>query len=63
MTLCDKDHQEVCFDGMECPVCLEFLENKQDKKTIERLEQEVSDLKSDNDELFSRLYEIEGDKS
>jgi uncharacterized protein (UPF0335 family) len=48
---------------MECPVCLEFLENKQDKKTIERLEQEVSDLKSDNDELFSRLYEIEGDKS
>jgi transcription initiation factor IIE alpha subunit len=59
MNLCDKDHQEVCFEGMNCPVCLERMELEEDRKKIERLENEIGELKEENDNLESRIYEIE----
>lgn len=37
MNLCDKGHEEVCFEGRNCPVCEKMAE-------IEMLENDVCDL-------------------
>ena len=44
MTLCSDGHDEVCFDGRNCPVCAELDNIKDYKKTIETLEKQISDL-------------------
>ena len=44
MTLCDDGHDEVCFDGRNCPVCKE-------QKRSSDLEDEVYDLKQQIAEL------------
>jgi len=57
MNLCSDEHQEICFEGRTCPLCesleahdadVTSLDNRLDeaKETIENLEQQIEDLKS-----------------
>lgn len=43
MVMCDDNHEEIVYDRGKCPLC-------QALKDIERLEEEVSDLKDKLDE-------------
>ena len=38
MNLCDDGHEEVCFEGRNCPVCEKIEE-------IRELEKQIDDLK------------------
>jgi len=42
MELCSDDHDEICYDGKECPVC-SIREELEDY--ISDLEQELDDIK------------------
>jgi hypothetical protein len=37
MNLCNENHDEVCFENRECPVCAKM-------KEIESLEENISEL-------------------
>jgi hypothetical protein len=65
MTLCDDGHEEICYEGMLCPMCIEILERGELLKQLDRRDDEITQLQADNDELESRIYELErdGDKS
>lgn len=43
MELCSKSHDEVCYDGSECPVC-QLRESKDEK--IEDLQNRISELET-----------------
>jgi predicted RNase H-like nuclease (RuvC/YqgF family) len=55
MNLCNKNHDEVCFEGYTCPACfhMEKLE-----KRIEELEREASDLNDEIGELENEIGEL-----
>jgi len=61
MNLCNKDHQEVCFEGMLCPVCEEINEKEELLKQLGRRDDEISQLKDDNDILEERIYGLQKD--
>ena len=44
MYLCDDGHDEVCYDGINCPVCEEL-------KARSDLEDQIYDLKEKIEEL------------
>lgn len=41
MNICSKNHDEICFEGKDCPFC----------DYIERTEMEIKDLKIEIDNL------------
>lgn len=43
MNLCDAGHEQVCYDGGECPVCKMELEML---VKIDKLQKEVEELTS-----------------
>ena len=54
MNLCNDGHDEVCFEGRQCPACdmKDLVEEKVDEiarmeKTIGELEEEIQELKQD----------------
>ena len=49
MNLCDSGHDEVCFDGRNCPFCAK----------MEEKDQEISELNSKIDTLQEQLAEAE----
>ena len=51
MNLCSDGHDEVCYDGRECPVCSEMEELKEAEGRIEELEQDISKLEDELMEL------------
>lgn len=44
MTFCDDGHEEICFDGRNCPLCDVIFERDQ-------LASKVSDLQNNIEEL------------
>lgn len=50
MNLCSKDHEEICFEGRECPLCSEMADRK---SKVEELESEISNLKDEVESLQS----------
>lgn len=44
MKLCEDNHDEVCFESRNCPVC-------EKEKEIEALEQKISDMREEVREL------------
>jgi len=52
MTLCDDGHEEICYEGRNCPVC-EF------KLQLEDLEQIISDKDQELQKLSNRIDELE----
>jgi hypothetical protein len=45
MTLCDDGHDEVCYDGRNCPVCEELKKISDMEDKIYDLEEQIKDLK------------------
>ena len=46
MNLCDAGHEEVCFEGRNCPACALKDEILERDKKITNLEMEVYDLEN-----------------
>lgn len=51
MRLCDDGHDEVCYEGRECPVCVALGEVEVQKALVSDLEKQVKDLDEQIDEL------------
>ena len=51
MKLCDDGHDEVCFEGRDCPACL----------IKEELEKEIADLTDCNIHLENEVRFLEQD--
>lgn len=47
MEICDHNHEEVCFEGKNCPVCPLVEENEDLKEEIRHLKKEIEDLKKE----------------
>ena len=52
MELCSNGHEEVCYKGGNCPVCLE-------QDAIKELEEENDELKGRIDELKDEIKELQ----
>ena len=49
MNICSGDfsaHEEICYEGRKCPLCLELDNVRQLESKIIELESEVEELKS-----------------
>lgn len=56
MTLCnDIDHDEVCYEGQNCPACKLVAEKKYLEDKIEGLEGTIHELKTEIDDLQSQI--------
>jgi cell division protein FtsB len=51
MDLCSNQHQEICFDGRKCPLCVALDEIAAQKDDIKELECKVNDLEIEVDDL------------
>lgn len=61
MDLCSNGHEEVCYEGKECPAC-ETIDNKDEviadlHEKIENLTDEIDGLSEDNGNLTDELNE------
>lgn len=50
MTLCNDRHEEVCFEGKECPVCALEVEIVDLKEAVEDITSERDSLQNDLDD-------------
>lgn len=46
MNLCSNGHEEVCFEGRNCPLCDKMEEISNLEKEIEDLESELEEVKN-----------------
>ena len=58
MNLCSEGHDEVCYDGRDCPACLMYAE---DAKIIDARDEEIDDLKAQILELENRISDLGAD--
>jgi peptidoglycan hydrolase CwlO-like protein len=56
MNLCSEDHDEICFDGRNCPLCELKKETEADK---EDLSNQIDDLKGSIETLEESLNNAE----
>ena len=72
MNLCSDNHDEVCFEGRECPTCKiikEFGETDEElekkikelEDTIEYLKEEIQSSNVSHDEVFKELDQLRKD--
>lgn len=59
MDLCNSDHDEVCFDGSNCPVCVLQGEYDQLKSEAENFESSLEEAQNDRDEFAEQLEKAE----
>lgn len=52
MELCWSDHEEVCFEGKDCPACA-VIEEKDSE--IDDLEKQLKDAKDEIDDLSDQI--------
>lgn len=45
MELCEDGHDQVCYDGRNCPVCEELKKSSDMEDMIYDLEEEIKELK------------------
>ncbi len=51
MNLCSDNHQEICYEGRDCPLCAEKGSHESD---VEGYERDVATLKDEIDNLKSQ---------
>lgn len=51
INLCSSDHEEICYEGGNCPVCV----------IIEEKNNEITDLKETISELEVRVDQLENE--
>lgn len=59
MNLCSSGHDEVCYEGRDCPVCESMGDCEDRDKDINTLQDEIDSLKQEVDELQRQLSERE----
>jgi polyhydroxyalkanoate synthesis regulator phasin len=47
MRLCDDDHDEICYDSRDCPLCEKQKEVDRLQEQVEELRDEIKELKED----------------
>lgn len=50
MNLCSDRHDEIVFEGRDCPLCNSIVENEGLMRNIEDLEAQVEDLQDQLEE-------------
>lgn len=51
MELCSDGHDEVCYDGRNCPVCEQIKETESVVEDLQKAEAEIERLKDEISEL------------
>ena len=46
MNLCSNNHQDICYDGNICPLCLIKEELNEAESMIKKLEEDIDELTS-----------------
>jgi hypothetical protein len=46
LNICSNSHDEVCFDGRNCPVCAKLKEIEELEETISALNGQISEMES-----------------
>jgi predicted RNase H-like nuclease (RuvC/YqgF family) len=63
MNLCSSGHQEICYEGRNCPLCAIQSDkedsDKENERKIEKLKDEKAELESDLYELRNTLTELQ----
>lgn len=58
LTICSKNHEEICYEGHCCPICAEMKELEKDrdkaKEALTNAEDEVAALREKLDKLVDR---------
>lgn len=55
MDLCDKNHDQICFDGWQCPFC-RMISDKDDQ--IDDLQNQISSLESEIAKLEKEIENL-----
>ena len=56
MNLCSHHHEEICFDGRECPLCAAVEEKDEE---ITELNRQVKELIQERDDLQEQVDNLE----
>jgi len=59
MYLCSDGHEEVCFEGRDCPVCEAMEELEATQKELSDLTDSLANLEKDRSFLDNQVYELE----
>lgn len=52
LTICNDHHQEICFDGWDCPLCMTKARERQ-------LEDLLEDSRSEASAMEGEIYDLE----
>ena len=56
MNLCDSNHDEICFEGRDCPLCSKIEEKDSE---IEDLRKDLRRVTEERDDFEQKLYDLE----
>ena len=60
LNLCQSGHEQICFDGYDCPLCKEQKDRVDEiDAEVERLEDELSDARAAIEKLEEKVYDLE----
>lgn len=59
MTLCSDDHDEVCFEGRNCPACQAISEKSDAEKERDNAKDELADLNKTIDNLEEQIKNLQ----
>ena len=59
MNLCSHTHEEICFDGRICPICVQIADLEED---IRRLQDRLDDYKAELEEAAKELRKWRGEE-
>ena len=55
MNFCSRHHDEICYEGHDCPMCV-IIKEKDDK--ISELEDKISELEERVENQYSEIKEL-----
>lgn len=58
MQLCDSHHQEVCYDGRDCPVCEAIAEKEGVESELELMKQSLEATNEVIEELRGEIEDL-----
>jgi hypothetical protein len=59
MNICSDNHDEVCYEGRDCPACKLYQETVELTQKIEARDDTISQLEGDIENLQAELKEKE----
>ena len=58
MQICDDGHDEICFEGKDCPLCKATQQIEELEKDNERLQEDIDGLEEELEELKDNEGEV-----